>query len=378
MDFRLSSEQRALAELATELARQSAPDPFVSWEEAGRFPWSFGTELGKHGLTGIDVPEEIGGQGGSLLDALVVLESVGRVAPHLADAVQATNFGAMRQIAAFGSERVVVDVLKPVLAGEALATVGMSEPDAGSGLASLRTRARREGRDVVLDGAKQFNSNGPHATHYVVWCRFGPERQDVGAVVVPADAPGFARGKTERFMSGEVYCSLHMDHCRVPVDYVLLDRDGIRRMMPIFNIERLGNATRSYAFGELAFHLATRYMTERSVGGQRLTEFQGLRWRVADLRIRLDAARLLLYRAACELTDGVPDGDNVSIAKCAANEVGFEAAHQALQIYGGYGFGSESAVEYLFKRTRGWMIAGGSVEVQRNRIAREVFRRIEG
>jgi len=378
VDFRLTSEQQELAHVAMDLARAAAPNPVVSWEDAGRFPWSFSVVLGEHGLTGINVPEVLGGQGGSLLDALVVLESVGRVAPHLADAVQATNFGAMRQIAAYGNERVVADVLRPVLAGEALATVGMSEPDAGSGLAALRTRARFDGGDVVLDGTKQFNSNGPHATHYVVWCRFGAEDHDVGAVVVPADAPGFARGKTERFMSGEAYCSLHMEECRVPADYVLLDHDGIRQMMPVFNIERLGNATRSYAFGELAFDLATRYMVERSVGGQRLTEFQGLRWRIADLRVRLDAARLLLYRAASELKEGVPDGANVSIAKCAANEVGFEAAHQALQIFGGYGFGSESMIEYLFKRTRGWMIAGGSVEVQRNRIAREIFRRIEG
>jgi len=335
--------------------------------------------LAGHGLTGIDMPPSLGGQGGTLLDALLVMEAVGRVAPHLADAVQATNFGAVRQIAAFGRERVVEEVLGRILAGDALATVAMSEPDAGSGLSALRTVARHDGHEVVLDGGKVFNSNGPHATHFVVWCRFGPGRGDVGAVVVPADAPGFTKGRVERFSSGESYCSLHFDSCRVPEDYVLLEQDGIRQMMPVFNVERLGNAARSYAFGELAFDLATRYMVERRVAGQTLAERQGLRWRIADLRARLDAARLLLYRAATELdTRGVPKAQNVSVAKLFANEVGFDAANQALQIFGGYGFSSESPLRYVFHRTRGWMIAGGTVEVQRNRIADSVFRSLPG
>lgn len=375
MDFSLTPEQKQLVELAHSLAKNHASNPVVTWAEAGTYPWEFAKVLADHGLTGMNIPEEKGGQGLSLFDSILVLEAVGRTAPHLADAVQGTNFGAIRQLAAFGSQHVVDEVLALILAGKALATVGMSEPGAGSALASLSTRVRRHGDRVAVSGTKVFNSNGPHATHYVVWAKFGDEASTVGAVVVPADTPGFSRGKVERFISGEVHCQLNFDDCMVPADYVLVDHDGMRRMMQVFNIERLGNATRSYALGELAFNLATDHMLNRESGGKRLADLQGLQWKLADLRIKLDAAQLLLYRAALDLRDGFPDPLNTSIAKVHANEVGFQAANEALQIFGGYGFTTEYPLDYLFKRTRGWMIAGGSVEVQKNRIAREVLSR---
>jgi len=377
MDFTLTDEQRAMVEMADGLAFRHEPDPYVSWEAAGEYPWAFMKELADHGLTGIDMPEEHGGQGLALLDAMLAIEAVAKRTPHLADAVQGANFGAIRQLSAFGGERVVADVIKPILAGEALATIGMSEPGGGSALATLRTSVRRDGGDVVVNGSKVFNSNGPHATHYVVWARFGPDREDVGAVVVPADAPGFERGQDERFMSGEKHCVLSFDDCRVPADYVLLDRDGMRRMMSVFNIERLGNATRSYAYGAFALRLATGYLLERETAGGRLADHQGLQWKIADMHVRLESARLLLYRAAVELRDGKPDPLHTSQAKLAANEAGFEAAHQALQIFGGYGYADDSPLGYVFKRTRGWMIAGGSVELQRHRIARELLKRYE-
>jgi alkylation response protein AidB-like acyl-CoA dehydrogenase len=375
MDFTLSDEQRALVEMASGLAGRHSPDPHVSWEEAGSFPWDFCRELANQGLTGIDIPAERGGQGLTLLDSVLVLEAVGSTAPHLADAVQVTNFGAVRQIAAFANQRVIREVLGEILAGRAMATIAMSEPGAGSAVTSLTTRAEREGDLVRVTGQKVFNSNGPHATHYVVWARFGEGRDQVGAVVFPAGSPGFERGKTERFLSGEAHCSLHFNGATAPADYVLLDRDGVRRMFSIFNIERLGNSTRSLAFGELALRLATTHLLERRTGGQRLADLQGLQWKLADARLQLDSARLLLYRAASMLVDGTPDPLYTSMAKVACNEAGFNVTNQALQLFGGYGFSTEYPLDYLLMRTRGWMIAGGSVEVQRNRIAREILKR---
>lgn len=375
MNFDLTDEQRAMVEMASGLATRHAPDPHVSWDEAGTFPWDFLEVLARQGLTGVDIPSEKGGQGLDLFDAMLVIGAVAQTAPHLADAVQASNFGAIRQIAAFGSERVVSDVLAPLIAGKALITIAMSEPGGGSALATLRSRARRAGDTVVVNASKVFNSQGPHATHYVVWARFGDGPESIGAVVVPADTPGFTRGAPERFMSGEAHCTLTFEECAVPADYVLVDSDGMRRMMAVFNIERLGNATRSYAFGELALRLATGYMLERETAGGHLADYQGLRWKLADMRVRLDSAKLLLYRAALELRDGVPDQLNTSMAKLAANEAGFHAANEALQIFGGYGYSNDSPLNYIFKRTRGWMIAGGSLEIQRNRISREVLKR---
>jgi alkylation response protein AidB-like acyl-CoA dehydrogenase len=375
MDFALSDEQRALVETASGIAARHSPDPHVSWEEAGTFPWEFCRGLAAHGLTGVDIPVERGGQGLALLDSVLVLEAVGSTAPHLADAVQVTNFGAVRQIAAFAGERVVGEVLAEILAGRAMATIAMSEPGAGSAVTSLTTRAVVDGEVVRVTGQKVFNSNGPHATHYVVWARFAEERDQVGAVVVSAESPGFSRGKPERFLSGEAHCALHFEGAEAPREYVLLERDGIRKMLSIFNIERLGNATRSLAFGELALRLATTHLLERETGGRRLADHQGLQWKLADARLQLDSARLLLYRAASCLEGGVPDPMYTSMAKVACNEAGFNVANQALQLFGGYGFTTEYPLDYLLMRTRGWMIAGGSVEVQRNRIASEMLKR---
>jgi alkylation response protein AidB-like acyl-CoA dehydrogenase len=375
MDFTFSDEQREMTELAAALAYRHHPNPYVSWDDAGAFPWEFMRDAAGHGLTGVDIPEAQGGQELTLLDAVLVIEAVATRAPHLADAIQASNFGAIRQASAFGSERLVAEVVRPVLSGQGLVTIAMTEPGGGSALSDLRSTARRDGGDVIVNGSKVFNSNGPHATHFVVWVRFGPEKADVGAVVVPADVSGFSRGVTERFMSGEAHCALMFDECRVPADYVLLDRDGMRRMMAVFNIERLGNAARSFSYGEFALRLAVSYMLDRETAKGRLADYQGLQWKLADMRLRLDAARLLVYRAAAELRGGVPDGLNTSLAKLAANEAGFEAANQALQIFGGYGYTDDSPLNYIFKRTRGWMIAGGSVEMQRNRIARELLKR---
>ena len=374
VSFQLTEEQEAVVEMAVGLAKRYQPDPYVSYHEAGEFPWAFARELAAHGLTGIDIPTEIGGQGQSLFDSLLVIAAVARTSPHLADAVQTTNFGAVRQIAKFGGPRVVEEVLTPILQGRALATIAMSEPGGGSALSTLTTKATRDGDEIVVNGSKVFNSSGPHATHFVVWARFDEDPKAIGAVVVPATAAGFVRGATERFISGEAHCTLTFEDCRVPADYVLTDYDGMRKMMSIFNVERLGNATRSYSYGELAFRLAREYLLERETGKGRLADHQGLQWKLADMRMRLDAAQLLLYRAATELTDGHPTALNTSIAKCVANEAGHEACNQALQIFGGYGFTSDSPLEYLWKRTRGWMIAGGSTEIQRNRIARELLK----
>jgi alkylation response protein AidB-like acyl-CoA dehydrogenase len=375
MDFTLTDEQQAMVEMAEGLAKAHVHGPSVTWDEAGAFSWEFMRALAKQGLTGIDVAPERGGQGLTLMDSVLVITAVASCAPHLADAVHATNFGAIRQLSTFGSERVVDDVVRPVLAGQAYATIGMTEPGGGSALATLRSTGRYDGNDVIVNGGKVFNTGGPEATHVVAWVRFGAAAEDVGAVVVPVDTPGFTRGATERFMSGEAHCELGFQDCRVPSEYVLMDRNGMRKMMSVFNIERLGNASRSIGLGELAFRIATEYMLDRETGTGRLADFQGLQWKLADMRVKLDSAKLLIARAACELRDGVPDPLLTATAKLAANEAGFEAANQALQICGGYGYTDDSPLNYIFKRTRGWMIAGGSVELLRHRIAREVLKR---
>jgi alkylation response protein AidB-like acyl-CoA dehydrogenase len=370
MDFSLTSEQRSMVEMATRLARDLPPS--VEGED---YPWDAMRAFAGVGLAGIALPLEDGGQGCELLDAVLAIEAVARARPRAADMLQAMNFGAIRQLAAFGSAAQKEAYLAPVLSGEKLVTVGMTESEAGSAVSDLRTTARLDGDEVVLTGTKLFNSDGPSATHHVVWARFGDGVRSIGSVIVPADAPGFQHGPDERFSSGERYCSLVMEDCRVPADHILLAEDGFRKMMEQFNIERLGNAARSLGYGQRAVDLAVEYAASRRQFGRPLAEFQGLQWKLADCALELEGARLLLYKAAWAAETGAPSALDTALAKCACNEAGYRAADAALQVFGGSGFSSESEIGYLLTRTRGWMMAGGSVEMLRNRIAESLFGR---
>jgi len=372
MDFRLSEEHRSLLTTATRLAEERFAPRAFTWKG---YPWENARVLADAGFTGITFPREDGGQGGSLMDAVVIMDAISKICPESGDAVQATNFGAIQQVATFGSPMIKKEVLPDLLAGKALVTPGMSEPEAGSALTDLRTSARYDGDHVVIDGTKVWNSYGPDATHVVVWCRFGPRTADIGAVVVPTDAPGFSKGSTEWYMGGQPHCALYFDGCRVPRENVLCDSEGIRKMMQVFNIERIGNAVRSVALAEAAFDQAVGYAKERKSFGRPLCEFQGIQWKFADMKMQLDAARLLIYRAVANADHGPVDALEASIAKLFANEIAFAVANQALQVFGAVGYSTQLPIEHLLRKIRGWMIAGGSAEILRNRIAEGVFNR---
>ena len=372
MDFQFTPEQLALRDSAARLARDNFAATAFTHDD---FAWSNLAVLADAGFTGLTVPEEYGGQGASLLDALLVMEAVSEVCPHSGDAVQATNFGAIRQIAAFGTDELRHDLLPRLIAGEGLVSAGMSEPGAGSSLTELTTRAEVDGDHVVLHGQKVWNSHGPEATHVVVWCRFGPSSRDIGAVVVPTDTPGFTKGAPETYMSGERHCALYLDDVRVPRSHVLAERDGLSKMLDIFGIERMGNAIRSLALAQSAFDRAVDHAKIRQQFGRALCEFQGIQWKFADMKVQLDAARLLVYRAVVNAGDGAPQRAEAQIAKLHANETAFKVANDALQVFGASGYSTEFPMEYLVRRTRGWMIAGGSVEMMRNKIAESVFDR---
>jgi hypothetical protein len=372
MDFSLTTEQAQLVDAATQMAnREFAPQAF---HRTG-FAWDSLKKLAEHGFTGLTLSTEDGGQGATLLDAVLVMMAVTKVCPHSADALQASNFGAIRQVAKFGSERVKKDVLPLLLSGEALVTAGMSEPEAGSALTDLRTTAHYDGETVIVNGQKSWNSHGPHATHSVVWCRFGPTPNDIGAVLVPLDAPGASKGKTETYMSGEEHCQLFFDDCAVPKEYVLADRGALGKMLSIFGVERMGNAARALALAESAYDRAVEHAKTRTQFGRTLSEFQGLQWKFADMRVQLDAAKMLLFRAVSNADAGAPDANEAAIAKLFANQAAFNVANEALQIFGASGYSTEFPLEYIVRRTRGWMIAGGSVEILKNTIAQGIFGR---
>lgn len=372
MDFALTDQQQDFAAVMKRLGEERlgprgfAPTP-------GNETRDHLGPLSEQGLAGIFIPEADGGQGGSLMDSVLAIQTLAHHSAPAADAVQALNFGAIQQLARHGSDDQKRRFLAPCLAGEKLVTIAMTEPEAGSAVTDLRTTARQDGDVVVLDGQKIFSSHGDSADVFVVWVRFGPRTRDAGAVIVERGHPGFTVDGTHRFMAGEHYGMLYFDGCRVPAENVLLWEDGFKKMLGVFNIERMGNASRSLGYGEAALRMAMEYARERRQFGRRLVDFQGLQWKFAEMSLKLEAARLLLYRAAVNADAGQPSPLEASWAKLACNRAGFEVVDDALQIFGGHGYEEESPLSYMFRRTRGWLIAGGTVEQMLNRIAAELF-----
>jgi alkylation response protein AidB-like acyl-CoA dehydrogenase len=214
-----------------------------------------------------------------------------------------------------------------------------------------------------------------HAHLFLVYVRYGPGLEGIGSVLVERGAEGLKFGKGSSFLSGEEWTTFFFENVYVPKENVLLGPGGFKKQIAAFNIERLGNSSRALALGEYAFRVARDYALTRHQFGRPLCEFQGLQWKFANMRMQLDAARLLLYRAAANADRGLPSATETAIAKAFCNRAGFEAASESMQVMGGMGYSQESLVEYCFRRTRGWMIAGGSVEMMLNRIAEEVFGR---
>jgi alkylation response protein AidB-like acyl-CoA dehydrogenase len=309
------------------------------------------------------------------MDAVIAIEQVAAVCPRSADVVQFGNFGPIRTFAEYAAREQKKRWLGELLAGRMVMSLGMSEPDAGSAVTDLKTSARPDGADYVIDGSKVFSTFSAEAEVFLVYVRFGPGLDGIGSVLIERGTPGFSIGKPSAFMSGEEWCELHFAGCRIPADNVLLGPGGFKKQMAGFNVERLGNTARSLAYGRYAFNAARAYAATRRQFGRPLCEFQGLQWKFADMAIKLDGAQLLLYRAAANADRGLPSAYETAIAKAACNQVGFEVASEAVQIMGALGYSRETLVEYCMRRTRGWMIAGGSIEMLKNRIAEHVFER---
>ena len=176
-------------------------------------------------------------------------------------------------------------------------------------------------------------------------------------------------------MSGEEWAQVYFDDVAVPDDMVLLGEGGFKKQIAGFNVERIGNTARSLALGRHAFERAREWALQRKQFGRLLAEFQGLQWKFAEMKMKLDAGQLLLYRAAANADTGFPSAEETAIAKAWCNQAGFEVANEALQVMGGTGYSQDSLVEYCLRRCRGWMIAGGSIEILKNRIAESVFGR---
>ncbi len=375
MDFNLNEEHSSFAQAVRRYAQAELAPGALARAHSPTYPLDVARSLARQGLLGIAFNERDGGQGGSLMHAVLAIQEVALACPKSADIVQAGNFGAIRTFVEYASPTQKARWLPGLLKGEKLISLGMSEPEAGSAVTELVTSARLEGDEVVVNGSKVFSTHSPDASVFLIYVRFGPGVDGIGSVLIERGTPGFSIGEPSSFMSGEQWCQLYFENCRIPASQVLLGIGGFKKQIAGFNVERLGNASRSLALGRYCFNVAREHALIRKQFGRPLCEFQGLQWKFAEMTLQLESAQLLLYKAAMEGESGLPSAHSTAMAKLACNQAGWAVANEAMQVMGATGYSRETLVEYCVRRTRGWMIAGGSIEMLKNRIAEGVFER---
>ncbi len=375
MDFNLTEAQTALKDGIKALAEARLKEGALARAHEDGYPRDIAQWMAANGMLGLTIPKADGGLGGSLMDAVLAIETVSQICPRSADVIQAGNFGAIRVLSAYGSADQKKRYLSKVLRGEMVITVAMSEPEAGSAVTELTTAAVPDGDGYRVSGTKLYVTHGKHADLFLAYVRYAPGLDGIGSVLIERGQDGFKTSQPTRFLSGEEWVRIDFGNVYVPPENVLLREGGFKKQIAGFNVERLGNSARSLGLGRLAFNIARDHALSRQQFGRPLCEFQGLQWKFADMEMQLQAAQLLLYRAAVNADAGFPSAIETSIAKTFCNAAGFEAANESMQILGGQGYSESSLVEYCFRRTRGWMIAGGSTEMMKHRIAEAVFGR---
>ena len=375
MDFNLTEEQITFQNSVRNLADKYLKKDNLRRAHDPLFPKDIAKLFSNNGLMGITLPEKDGGQGGNLMDAVLAIEQVALICPRSADVIQAGSFGPIRTFAEYATDYQKEKYLKKLLNGEMVIGLGMTEPNAGSAVTDLTTKAVQDGKGFRVSGSKVFTSNSPDADIFLIYVRYHEGINGIGSVIMDTSMPGFSKGKSSKYTNGEEWCALYFDNVYISEENVLLGPGGFKKQISGFNAERIGNSARSLALGEFAFNVAKEYALTREQFGKKICEFQGIQWKFSDMKIQIEAGRLLLYRAAINADRGFPSSKETSIAKAFCNKAGFEISNEAMQVMGGTGYSQESLVEYCFRKSRGWQIAGGSTEMMKNRIAEDIFER---
>lgn len=375
MDFQLTDNQLQLQDAARRFARNELQELALELEEKNcAVPLEWRKKYAELGFLGVNMPEEYGGLGLSHLDALIVLEEFAQISSAVAFPVFESSVGPIKTVLEFGSESLKKRIAPAVAKGECVVAISMSEPDAGTALTDLKTKARIEGDEFVISGQKRWCSGGGHSDAYVVYCRLDdrPGAAGIGAVLVEKDRQGIQFGAQESLMGfrGIPSCDIFFDDVRVPLDNQIVPAGGFGKLMGAFCLERCGNATMSLAIAAAALEEALDYTSQRSQFGKPVVDFQAVQLKLADMAMKVEASRLLIWRAAQDLTDqGLPSIANSSIAKCFANEMVREVASMGIQLMGGYGYSKEFKMEQRLRDAYGWGIAGGTIDIQKVNIA---------
>jgi len=378
MDFRLTEEQQLLRQSVREFAEREIRPHVREWDEAQHFPRELVPELAALGLMGIQFPEAWGGAGMSAIDYCVCIEELARVDPSVSLSVAAHNGLCTAHLYMFGSDAQKRRYVIPLARGESIGAWGLTEPSAGSDAANTRTTAVREGDAWVLNGAKTFITHGSVGDVMLVMAATDRSRgaKGISAFVVERGTPGMTAGRKEDKlgMRASDTSEVVFSQCRIPVENLVGEEgQGYINALQVLDAGRIGIAALSVGLAQGAFESARDYATERRQFGQPIASFQAIQWKLADNATRIEAARLLTYRAAHLKDQGRRTSLESSMAKLYASEIAVRAAEDAVQIHGGYGFVKDYPAEKYFRDVKLTTIGEGTSEIQRLVIARQLL-----
>jgi hypothetical protein len=381
MDFHISDQQREMVASVRALAQTEFKANAMRWMD-GTFPWPNMKKLAELGVLGMSVPEEYGGLGLPILDTALILEEIAKVDYVTAMAVLGEAGVQTRVIARYAPPSIRERILPQVVSGDCILAVCMTEPHAGTDVANFRTNARIVGDRVILKGTKTLISRAKEAGMFVVFTRVDgkPGREGIGCVLLEAGTKGFEVTGTYHTMGGENLHEIQFNDCELPLENLVIKEDGFRKLLTAFNTQRCLNPAISLGLAEGAFDEAVNYVRERTVFNKPIADFQGIRWKLADMFKDIEAGRGLLYRA-CLTANPFPDPFLAATAKVFCNEMSLRVTSEAVQVHGGFGFTDEFPVSRLYRGARYGSLGGGATETLRDLIGKKIvgsFDPVEG
>jgi len=385
MDFQLNDAQKMLVELADRLGREQFAPKAARWDREHAYPHENVEVLRRAGLLGMTIPKALGGPERPLVDVVLAIERIAKYCGVTARIVVETNMGALGCVMAYGSEAQQREIARRVLEDGDKPAIGMTEPGAGTDLTALKTTAVEYDGGYRVNGTKHWITGGGISRTNLIFARIIDRDgidQGIGGILVDLGTPGFTIGRVEDAMGlrGIPEAELRFDDCEVPAaNLVVRDaKDGFKMLMNGYNAQRIGASAVALGLAQGAHDLALEYMGQREAFGHKLKEFQGLGWMAAEGEIKLEAARLLIYRAACNarlIRNNVmlPQMKEASIAKAYTGHTAFEVVSESLQMFGAAGYSRDLPLERMLRDVRMFQIGGGTSQAQLNMIARGLF-----
>jgi butyryl-CoA dehydrogenase len=378
MDFALSPQHEEIRRTVRDFAEKRIAPVADELERRGEFPMDIVREAASLGLLGVPYPEEVGGTGLDSLAYAITVEELSRVSGSVGIIVSAHTSLGCNPIYLAGTDAQKEKYLRPMASGQVIGAYGLTEPGAGSDSRGTRTRAHRDGDAWVINGSKRFITNAGVAGTYIVTAVTDREQDSgrISAFIVEADTPGFSIGRMEEKMglhasnTGE----LLFDDCRIPADNLLGDEgEGDKLFLKTLDGGRIGIASMALGLAQAAYEAAAAYSKERQQFGRPIGAFQGVAFKIADMAMTIDAARLMTYRAAWLKDCGKPYTTEAAMAKLYASEVARDVTNDAVQVHGGYGYVTEYKVERYLRDAKLTEIGEGTSEIQRMVIARNLL-----